>query len=278
MNTLQINCMMESGTNQLAALASAHYFDQPIQEPRTYFRLARPDEEQISLTYRARSYLHANCAFCHYNGSAIGSWDASITNTLDRAQIVNGVLRDALGNPENVVLKPGNLMNSALHTRMTTRDDLRMPPVGSNELDERGIALMTEWINSLTNWVSYAEWRAYWFTPGDPEGGEDSNPDGDALNNRLEWLFGESPTVVSLVDKLDVIPEANGRLRLKFMRHAGIGHQLERTVDLPEVDWQTILNLQNDPLPLSSNRLESIILDVLPGVDTEFFRLLYIEP
>ena len=95
---------------------------------------------------RARAYLDTNCAQCHRPGGAAGS-------TLDlRYSIANSAMNaigvQAQSAPE-LLITPGAKEGSMVWQRMATLEENRMPPLASNRIDENGVALIGEWIDSL---------------------------------------------------------------------------------------------------------------------------------
>ena len=65
----------------------------------------------------------------------------------------------------------------------------RMPPLGSSELDQKNIALLTEWINSsLPARQTYADWRLEKFlSTTSPEGAPGFDADGDGKTDIAVW-------------------------------------------------------------------------------------------
>ncbi len=49
------------------------------------------------------------------------------------------------------LIAPGAAQRSVLIERMSRRDAHGIPPVGSTQVDATGAALLTDWVNSLTN-------------------------------------------------------------------------------------------------------------------------------
>jgi hypothetical protein len=49
------------------------------------------------------------------------------------------------------IIAPGDEANSVLVARMNRRDANGMPPLASNVIDAPGVALLQQWIGSLTN-------------------------------------------------------------------------------------------------------------------------------
>jgi len=151
-NTRQLN--RDNGIeDQLSALGHAGYFDTPVPEPQTLPALAHATNESISLETRVRSYLDANCVHCHQpGGTAQGLWDARFDTPLPNAGILDGLLLDDLGDPNNRVIRPGSLSHSIIYTRVANFGAGHMPPLGTSELNREAIALLSRWItNDLPN-------------------------------------------------------------------------------------------------------------------------------
>jgi len=152
-NTVQLNREHDYGgglTNQLSALSQVGYFDGAVPDPNTLPALAPADDESASLEDRSRSYLQANCVSCHQpGGTAQGLWDARIATPIGNAGLIDGPLINDDGDPMNKVVVPGDLTHSRLLQHILVRGPGQMPPLASTELDQSGISLLTDWINSL---------------------------------------------------------------------------------------------------------------------------------
>ncbi|MGZ8899936.1 MAG: hypothetical protein ACXW3Z_07560, partial [Limisphaerales bacterium] len=114
-------------------------------------QLVAPHDPKHELHARARSYLHINCSHCHRDNA--GGSVPSVLNfelPLDKMRSVNArpVLGD-LGLTRGKVIAPGDPFSSVLLFRMSTTGRSRMPHIGSELVDENGIALLREWIASL---------------------------------------------------------------------------------------------------------------------------------
>ena len=81
---------------------------------------------------RARAFLHANCSYCHRPRST-GPHDYRITAPL--SALCDGYL-----------LTPGEPENSRISQRLHCGE---MPPIGTTVINQEGIAIIDEWINSL---------------------------------------------------------------------------------------------------------------------------------
>jgi hypothetical protein len=107
------------------------------------------DDTQRSLEDRARSWLDANCGHCHRPGGTVANFDARFQTPPAEQNIVDGpVLID-----QNVdrarVISPHDPWRSVALMRIDTNDDRRMPPLARRTIDEKGVALMRAWIESL---------------------------------------------------------------------------------------------------------------------------------
>jgi uncharacterized repeat protein (TIGR03806 family) len=114
-----------------------------------FARLAAPDDMTRSLEDRARSYLDANCSQCHRPGGTVANWDARYDTPLDQQNIVNGpVLIDERIDHSRVVA-PNDIWRSIAYLRVNTTGEIRMPPLARETIDQKGVALLRQWITSL---------------------------------------------------------------------------------------------------------------------------------
>ncbi|MBX3734689.1 MAG: PQQ-dependent sugar dehydrogenase [Verrucomicrobiae bacterium] len=169
----QLNREVDSGgssVNQLVALSRLGIFDAPVSSPGTLPRMVAIGDESASLERRFKSYLDANCAYCHLpGGPGRGNWDARLGTPVTQAGILDGALVDNLGNPDARVVRRGDLGGSMLLRRMTELGAVHMPPIGSSELDRAGIDVVTRWIlESRSRWMIGVEDRPEDAPPGQP--------------------------------------------------------------------------------------------------------------
>lgn len=117
-------------------------------------KLADPyDPESGTLEERARAYLHVNCAHCHHKTGMGGRSALELEYHLPLAEtgMIGATPRvRLLGEPEAKLIVPGNAELSELLGRMNRRGAGQMPLFGSHEIDEAGVALIRDWINSLS--------------------------------------------------------------------------------------------------------------------------------
>lgn len=139
--------------NQLATMNHIGLLQPPLaQSPENLPALPSLDDESQTVEARARAYLHANCANCHQpGGSGRGNMDFRYQTDAAEMQICD-VLPELgnLGINGARLLAPGSPAKSIILVRMQSLDFSRMPPLGSYVLDIDGIALIREWILSLS--------------------------------------------------------------------------------------------------------------------------------
>ena len=105
-----------------------------------------------ALDARARAWLHTNCAGCHRPGGPTPSaMDLRFDVPLAGMGACNtpGITGSDLGLADARLLSPGNPAGSLVWLRMGRRDVHGMPPVGSLEVDQDGLALIGAWIAEL---------------------------------------------------------------------------------------------------------------------------------
>ncbi|HEY6227194.1 MAG TPA: PQQ-dependent sugar dehydrogenase, partial [Verrucomicrobiae bacterium] len=148
-------------TNQIAALASAGYLNEPSVDHREMLALAGVRDQSASREFRVRSYLDVNCAHCHRPGGVTGNFDARISTPTDLANLINGELVNNQGNAANKTLVPKNLSASNIRQRMIapSTSSLKMPPIGRSTVDSDASTLFSDFIlGDLVTRQSFAQW------------------------------------------------------------------------------------------------------------------------
>lgn len=130
---------------RITSLAMLRATSRPLVDP---FGTAGVDE-------RARSYLHANCSNCHRpGGPGRGSIDLRFSapfgaTGLCNAEPAEGRLWDLPVWTEQRLLVPGRSDWSIVYLRPSLRGVFRMPPLGTDEIDEDGVAVLASWIDGM---------------------------------------------------------------------------------------------------------------------------------
>mgnify|MGYP001823476438 CR=1 FL=1 len=152
--TLQLNREREfplARDNQLRTFNHIGLFDRDLSVLGDFPAMVDPRDASFSHSRRARSYLDANCAFCHQpGGPAPGDVDLrfltpdAATHLIDERPTEGDV---GLGDAWRV--RAGVKEQSVLWERMRVRGDHQMPPLATTELDEEAVELIGDWIDGL---------------------------------------------------------------------------------------------------------------------------------
>ena len=114
-----------------------------------FAKLAAADDTTRSLEDRARSYFDANCSQCHRPGGTVANFDARYDTPLDHQGLIDGrVLIDERIDRSRVIA-PNDIWRSIAFMRLNTVSEIRMPPLARETIDEKGVALLRQWITSL---------------------------------------------------------------------------------------------------------------------------------
>jgi uncharacterized repeat protein (TIGR03806 family) len=142
-----------SGTidNELRAWNHIGLFNRPIpaDELDRLPALAASDDTARSLEDRARSYLDANCSHCHHPGGTVAYFDARYTTPLAQQGLIDGPVLIDQGIDSPRIISPHDVWRSIAFMRVNTDGDIRMPPLARETIDQRGVSLLSQWINSL---------------------------------------------------------------------------------------------------------------------------------
>jgi uncharacterized repeat protein (TIGR03806 family) len=111
--------------------------------------LAATDDSARSLQDRARSYLDANCAQCHRPGGTVANFDARYDTPLAQQALIDGPVLIDQGIDRPRVISPHDIWRSIAYMRVATVGDIRMPPLARETIDQKGVQLLGEWIDSM---------------------------------------------------------------------------------------------------------------------------------
>lgn len=133
---------------QLAAFTNLGLFEQP---PAARKPIVDPYDTTGDLDARARAYLHLNCAHCHCRGGGgTAAFDARLELKLDKMALVGSrPTQGTFGIHSPQVVCAGDPTRSVLFYRMAKLGRGRMPHFGSQVVDDKGLALVGQWIEGL---------------------------------------------------------------------------------------------------------------------------------
>lgn len=141
-----------TAVNQIDAFAWRGLFD--ADPTATRLTLTNPNDESLPLEPRVRSWLHANCSFCHVKeggGNARLELDMA-TATKDSGLVNAKPMHPLPGMPSAKIVSTGKPHDSALLERIKRRPPHQtggMPPLASHAVDERAVKLIENWIRNL---------------------------------------------------------------------------------------------------------------------------------
>ena len=115
----------------------------------TFAALAAGDDTKRSLEDRARSYLDANCAQCHRPGGTVANFDARYDTPPAKQALIDGPVLIDQGIDRPRVISPHDIWRSIAYMRTDTVGDIRMPPLARETVDQKGVRLLGEWIDSM---------------------------------------------------------------------------------------------------------------------------------
>ena len=148
------------GVNQIDKLTTLGLFESP--PPRPYkTALVTPYAGQLgspaadaTTEQKARSYLHANCGFCHRPDGNFANFDFRNDTSLKDMKICNadaqkGAIPSAPGKTK--IMVPGHETDSVMWLRMNESDENngRMPQIASYAIDSSAVSVVGDWIKSI---------------------------------------------------------------------------------------------------------------------------------
>ncbi len=281
-NTAQLNRLMDYGgafTNQLGALSEAGYFSAPLPSVFTLRALASATNEAVSLEYRVRSYLAANCVQCHQpGGPTVAAFDTRIITPLSETGLINARPNNNLGDPTNRIVVPGDPGHSLLLQRLATPGTRRMPPLATTELDVQSINLVSNWIRSdLASYQSFAQWQmAFFGSTNGPGAGKYEDYDQDGAANFQEYLVHSDPLLPQDAWRMSAL-RTNGMIELTFPQIANRGFEVQEApaLDRP-IPWRPLEVLENRPW-ISSTNFQALIRDRSTNA-ARYYRVRIYEP
>ncbi|HYE32698.1 MAG TPA: hypothetical protein VEH27_14825, partial [Methylomirabilota bacterium] len=264
--------------HQIAALLEEDYFITSPTNIHLSKRPEAPENQSVSVEYRARSWLAANCAHCHQpGGNGPGAFDLRLALTTEQTGMINGSLREPKG--DRRVIVPGSLENSELYQRLIIEGPGHMPPLDSRIPDPAGVALIAQWItNDLPSRPFYGNWLTNYFAiQTSAEAAPFADPDLDGGVNYLEFLTGTNPTNNASAWGIRIEKEDEGTaMGIRFDHLTNRLFELQVTQSLTNGMWRALDMPENTPYA-PAQPIERVI--VQPATNRmEFYRVSVFEP
>lgn len=282
-NTAQLNRDLDyngTTTNQIEALRLAGYFGNPVSDRHLLPALAHATNDAVSLEYRVRSYLAANCVHCHQPGGIMSAlWDARLSTPGPLNGIVNGELNNSFGNTNHRVIVPGSLANSVLFQRVAHFGPNHMPPLATSVINTEAVELLSAWItNELSGYRSYADWQLTYFnSTSAPNAQQLADADADGADNYLEYLTDTVPTNAASAWGIAIAP-SNGHAHIVIPQVANRAFEIQATTNLFNGNSWSPLNLPaNTPSFPAADRTVAVE-DLIQSGPPKFYRARVYEP
>jgi uncharacterized repeat protein (TIGR03806 family) len=143
----------DGAMNQLEKWLAVGYLDGPI--PSDILTVVDYKDETKPVKDRLRSYLDINCAHCHqenshcdYRPMRLAFSETELSLNLGVCVPPDEFIQPGLTN----IITPGNTFKSMMHFRLASTDESsRMPLLGRSLVHQEGLALLTQYIESITN-------------------------------------------------------------------------------------------------------------------------------
>lgn len=144
--------------NQLTKWTEQGYLENNFTYPTANNTVINYNDNTQPLELRVRSYLDINCSHCHalnrhcyYRPVRFPFSETGGVNGRTNMGVCVDTEDYSFAPAYTKIIKPGSTNRSMLFYRLnTTEESFRMPLHGRTLIHEEGVAMMQEWINSLT--------------------------------------------------------------------------------------------------------------------------------
>ncbi|WP_423999082.1 PQQ-dependent sugar dehydrogenase [Maribacter sp. IgM3_T14_3] len=134
--------------NQLNTLSHLNIFSTALDNSDEYIKNVPLDDAFASDELKVRSYLDANCAYCHMPGGVDAAFDARITTPLEAQGLIDQMVASAGSHSEKIIV-PGDYLKSELYLRDNSVGPDAMPPLAKTMVDEEYIKVLMSWVYGL---------------------------------------------------------------------------------------------------------------------------------
>lgn len=134
--------------NQLNTWDHLGIFSSTISDPEAYAHNVPLDDPKAIRSYKVRSYLDANCSYCHQPGGVNAAFDARIETPLTSQNLINEPTVSPASH-EAMIIVPGDTAHSELWLRDHSTGADAMPPLAKSLVDEDYLEVLDAWIKAL---------------------------------------------------------------------------------------------------------------------------------
>ena len=114
-------------------------------------KLADPYDSSANLEERARSFLHANCAYCHIEaGGGNAKMNLGYYAGIEKMNVVDvEPTHHQFDKPDAKLIASGSIERSVLLHRVGVRGPGQMPQLSTNRIDEKALQMLKEWVEGM---------------------------------------------------------------------------------------------------------------------------------
>jgi putative heme-binding domain-containing protein len=174
--------------------------------------------------------LHANCAHCHrFGGGGTAKIELGFEQRLEDKVVNQPPTQGTFGITSAVLVKPGDPYHSLLYYRMAKTGGGHMPHLAAELVDERGLALIHDWIRSLSAAPAENPWLDK-LRSLEAEAAVDARPDKPPI--RIGELLASTSAALA-VSRVVADKQVSGTLAERLVE-AGVSHRDSSVRDLFE--------------------------------------------
>lgn len=137
--------------NQLETWNRLNIFSSDIGDANQHPQSVSLTAENTSNEMKVRSYIDANCAFCHRPNGVESAFDGRAQIALYDQNMIDAATVSHASPVGGIVIKPGNAEESDFYIRDISLDENQMPPLAKSMVDETYITELKQWIDGLDN-------------------------------------------------------------------------------------------------------------------------------
>ena len=140
---------LEIARNQIEAWNHLNIFSPALsnEEIGSLLKSVSFDDINSNNETKVRSYMDANCSFCHRPGGVEeANFDARFVIPLETQNIINSPTISRNSAQDNSIIFPGDTSTSELFQRIHKIGENQMPPLGRNSVDKEFLRTLKDWI------------------------------------------------------------------------------------------------------------------------------------